>query len=119
MSDDDAARDTPLPAPGDAAENIDFAGLSDGSVDDVGEAIDEARGRIFPCEGCGADLRFHIGAQSLKCPYCGFVKAIEIVGEGDVEEQDYHAMLERVRQWHSERAESTDGEETDAQNEIR
>jgi len=55
----------------------------------------DARGRTFPCESCGADLAFHIGVQSLRCPYCGFVKRF---GSDDdaVVEQDLHAMLARL-----------------------
>ena len=62
----------------------------------AGEAIDDGRGRIFPCEGCGADLTFHIGQQRLKCPYCGFEKEIELAPDARIEEQDFHAMLARV-----------------------
>jgi len=43
----------------------------------TGQTFDSGEGRIFPCESCGADLEFHIGEQSLKCPYCGHVKQIE------------------------------------------
>ena len=43
-------------------------------TESAGQQIDEGKGRIFPCESCGADLRFHIGEQRLKCPYCGFTK---------------------------------------------
>lgn len=55
-----------------------------------------AEGRIFPCEGCGADLRFDIGVQQLKCAYCGAVKTIAIDAALDVCEQDFAAMLRRV-----------------------
>ena len=50
-------------------------------------------------QACGADLEFHIGEQSLKCPYCAHVK--EIVGRVDsaLQEQDFDAMLDRIRQW--------------------
>ena len=54
--------------------------------------------RVFPCESCGADLTFNIGAQSLKCPYCGFIKALELDAEAEVAEQDFRAMLERIAQ---------------------
>lgn len=30
----------------------------------------------FPCSGCGANLEYHPGTTSLKCPYCGRVEAI-------------------------------------------
>lgn len=42
-----------------------------GTTERTGEAIDNGRGRIFPCRRCGADLEFSIGQQSLQCPYCG------------------------------------------------
>lgn len=51
---------------------------------------------MFPCEGCGADLHFHIGQQQLKCPYCGFQKAIELAADARVDEQCFIAALERL-----------------------
>lgn len=59
-------------------------------------------GRIFPCEGCGADLRFHVGVQQMKCEYCGSTKAIAIDATLTVGEQDFAAMLERVAQLRSQ-----------------
>jgi hypothetical protein len=41
------------------------------------EAVTEARVRKFPCEGCGADLRWEPGVTALQCPYCGFTKTVE------------------------------------------
>jgi hypothetical protein len=64
----------------------------------AGQTTDQGKGRIFPCEGCGADLEFHIGQQQLKCPFCGFEKEIELQPEAEIREQDFHSMLERVRQ---------------------
>lgn len=80
-----------------------------------GENIDDGRGRIFPCEGCGADLTFSIGQQQLKCPFCGFEKQLHVDAEAAVVEQDYHSMLARLKQWRD------DGEDhqADGQNEIR
>ncbi len=54
---------------------------------------DQATGRVFPCQGCGADLTFHIGVQSLKCEHCGAVKEMEFDPDAAVAEQDYQAML--------------------------
>lgn len=68
-----------------------------GRSDAAGQTTDAGRGRIFPCDGCGADLEFHIGDQRLKCPYCGFLKEIEIAPDAEIREQDYHAMLERLK----------------------
>ena len=69
---------------------------------DVGQTFDGGEGRIFPCESCGSDLEFHIGEQAMKCPYCGHVKQIERRLEGELPEQDFHAMLEHIRQWREE-----------------
>lgn len=68
--------------------------------DKPGASVDDGRGRMFPCEGCGADLQFHIGQQQLKCPFCGFEKQLEIAAEATVEEQDFAAMLEKLKHWH-------------------
>lgn len=70
------------------------------STEIPGEVVDEGKGRIFPCEGCGADLVFHIGEQSLKCPYCGYVKHIEIPADKQIVEQDFQAMLARLEELH-------------------
>ena len=66
---------------------------------DVGQTFDGGAGRIFPCESCGSDLEFNIGEQTLKCPHCGHVKQIERRLEGELPEQDLHAMLAHIRQW--------------------
>jgi predicted RNA-binding Zn-ribbon protein involved in translation (DUF1610 family) len=65
-----------------------------------GEAIDAGRGRIFPCEQCGADLEFSIGAQSLQCPYCGSVKQIELPDDAPIVERDYLEMLDKLERLH-------------------
>ncbi len=62
-----------------------------------GEAIDSGKGRIFPCDECGADLEFSIGTQTMKCPYCGAVKTIEISETAEIVEHDFHAMLEQLK----------------------
>ena len=69
---------------------------------EVGRTFDSGEGRVFPCEGCGADLEFNIGEQSLKCPFCGHVKQIEKNADAVLQEQDFDAMLERIRQWREE-----------------
>ncbi len=71
-----------------------------GTTAGAGQTTDEDRGRIFPCPSCGSDLEFNIGAQSLKCPYCGHVTQLEIDSEAKVEEQDFHAMLQKLKEWH-------------------
>jgi DNA-directed RNA polymerase subunit RPC12/RpoP len=76
-----------------------------GTTQEAGQTFDDGEGRIFPCDGCGADLEFHIGQQSLKCPFCGFTKEIELDADAAVAEQDFHAMLEKLREWHQRRRE--------------
>jgi predicted RNA-binding Zn-ribbon protein involved in translation (DUF1610 family) len=69
-----------------------------GSTRAAGQAIDAGKGRIFPCDQCGADLEFCIGRQSLKCPYCGAVKRLEIPPDEEIVEQDLEAMLAHLRE---------------------
>jgi DNA-directed RNA polymerase subunit RPC12/RpoP len=49
----------------------------------------------FPCERCGADLLFEIGAWELACPYCGFAKVIALEDDAEIGEQDPLSTLER------------------------
>jgi len=72
-------------------------------------APDERHGRLFPCEGCGADLTFHIGVQSLKCPYCGFVKELTLDPEATITEQDLSEALERLVQQRERQEPRDDG----------
>jgi DNA-directed RNA polymerase subunit RPC12/RpoP len=80
-----------------------------------GETVDDGKGRVFPCQSCGADLEFHIGQQSLKCPYCGFEKQIELAADCEIVEQDLAAMLEKLKEWRSKGA----GAEESHQSEVR
>lgn len=77
-----------------------------------GEVIDEGRGRIFPCDKCGADLTFSIGEQSLQCPFCGSVKQIELPADAPIVERDYLEMLARLERLH-EQGHSHDAAHTD------
>lgn len=86
-------------------EDIEVLGRSDVA----GATTDEGKGRVFPCEGCGADLEFNIGQQKLKCPFCGYEKDIEIAEDAQIQEQDFHAMLERVRQARERGPEEVEG----------
>ncbi len=52
--------------------------------------------RQFPCDGCGANLEFHIGQQQLKCPYCGHSKELTFAEDAKIEEQDLEAALARL-----------------------
>ena len=80
-----------------------------------GESVDDGKGRIFPCEQCGADLEFSIGQQDLKCPYCGHEKLIELAADADIAEQDFHAILVKVREWR----EKSSGQDQSGQSEVR
>ena len=95
--------------------------MTEGTTSSAGQTTDEGQGRIFPCEGCGADLKFHIGEQNLKCPYCAYVKEIDLSEEADVSEQDFHSMLEQMAELREKRAESEQPESTGEENrkEIR
>lgn len=73
-----------------------FAPEAVGSTQSAGQTTDEGQGRIFPCERCGADLKFNIGQQRLKCPYCGYEKEITPPADEQIQEQDFHAALERL-----------------------
>jgi predicted RNA-binding Zn-ribbon protein involved in translation (DUF1610 family) len=84
------------------------------STSSVGQTTDEGKGRIFPCEGCGADLEFHIGQQQMKCPFCGHEKAVDLADDAEVAEQDFYAMLARM----SEVSEQ-DRHDEEGQSEIR
>lgn len=70
----------------------------------AGQTFDAGQGRMFPCESCGADLEFHIGDQALTCPFCGHVRNIELAQDAAVQEQDFHAILEKIRTWREEAA---------------
>lgn len=76
----------------------------------AGKAIDEGKGRTFPCRDCGGDLVFHIGQQSLKCPFCGAEQSLAIDENAEIVEQDFHEMLERLREQHERGAAQTSGQ---------
>jgi DNA-directed RNA polymerase subunit RPC12/RpoP len=38
--------------------------------------VEEKKTHKFPCKGCGAELLFNPGAESLKCEFCGFEEKI-------------------------------------------
>lgn len=67
-----------------------------GTTKTAGEAVDNGRGRIFPCDQCGADLEFAIGVQRLKCPFCGYEKNLEFAPDVEVAERDIDQMLSRL-----------------------
>jgi hypothetical protein len=51
--------------------------------------------RRFPCEGCGADLAFHIGSQRLVCPHCNFSKDLQSSG-AQVSERGLEEALAKI-----------------------
>ncbi|MBL8849344.1 MAG: hypothetical protein JNG89_06655 [Planctomycetaceae bacterium] len=83
-------------------EDVEIVGPPEtlGQSDIAGQTTDSGKGRIFPCEGCGADLHFDIGQQRLKCPYCGFEKELELREDAEIREQDLEGMLQRVQAQH-------------------
>ena len=84
---------------------------STGSTEQVGLRESEDQGRMFPCEGCGADLKFNIGAQALKCPYCSHEKRIEIAETAPEIEHDFHATLGRLVDQRREKGQALEGAE--------
>lgn len=85
------------------------------SSEGAGRDVDPAKPRVFPCDGCGANLEFSIDAQSLECPFCGHVKALEIDAEARIEEQDLRAALERL----AEKRAGEAGEQLEGVREVR
>jgi len=69
-----------------------------------------AESRTFPCDNCGGDLLFHIGAQNPRCPFCGAVKELAVDPENAVEEQDFEAMLERLAEFRKQRVGENEAE---------
>ena len=100
----------PPPLPRDRPTNDEHLASSDKAVN----GVDEGKARIFPCDGCGADLEFHIGAQELKCSYCGFKKELQSSEEKSIEEQDFHAMLAQLKEMHGK-----NGHEENRAKEVR
>jgi DNA-directed RNA polymerase subunit RPC12/RpoP len=68
------------------------------------EAVTQAKVRKFPCEGCGADLRWEPGVTALQCPYCGFTKTVAASNER-LQEKPVDAALRAPRDlgWGAER----------------
>jgi hypothetical protein len=68
------------------------------------EPIHDTKVRKFPCEGCGADLRWEPGVTALKCPWCGAVKNVA-PPSGSIDEKPVDAALRAPRNfgWGAER----------------
>ena len=57
------------------------------------------KGKLFPCEKCGAKIEFDPVSRSLKCPYCGHATVIaEPTSEAEeqVVERDFEEYLEKL-----------------------
>jgi DNA-directed RNA polymerase subunit RPC12/RpoP len=61
------------------------------------EPTTKPAGRKFPCPQCGARLDFDPAAGGLKCPYCGFERAVATAADAEVLERDYKEYLAKVR----------------------
>lgn len=64
----------------------------------------EAKARKFPCDGCGADLRWEPGVTAMKCPYCGLQKTLAPSAES-IREKPVDVALREPRDlgWGAER----------------
>jgi DNA-directed RNA polymerase subunit RPC12/RpoP len=102
-SDDQVPPALPAGATDDSGGNSD-RGQNASATGSAGQTFDAGEGRIFPCDGCGADLEFRIGDQVLACQFCGHVKQIEFESDAAVTEQDFHSMLEKLRHWREQSA---------------
>jgi hypothetical protein len=68
------------------------------------DAVTKAKVRKFPCEGCGADLRWEPGVTALRCEYCGFTKSVALSAERIVEKSvDVALRAPRDLGWGAER----------------
>jgi DNA-directed RNA polymerase subunit RPC12/RpoP len=59
--------------------------------------------RMFPCEQCGADVRWNPGSSMLKCPYCGHEKAVAVRDETISERSIDEPRAARDLGWGTER----------------
>ena len=89
-----------------------------GRTEVAGQSIDEGKGRIFPCEGCGADLEFNIGQQELVCPYCGYKKQLVWNEDETIEEQNFSTMLKKLAEWRLEKEDEAVDDDQSGQQEI-
>src|SRR5688572_26711203 len=49
--------------------------------------------KTFPCETCGSQLTFSIGAQKLKCDHCGAERELQFAEGATVTERDLQSAL--------------------------
>ena len=57
------------------------------------EQTDTTSKHEFPCSGCGAELEFKPGTESLVCPYCGYQQKIQ---DGDSDNIEEHSLEEAL-----------------------
>jgi len=103
--------------PPDAPAQPNVAAAASPSSTSEGHTIDAGRGRVFPCERCGAELVFSIGDQRLKCPHCGFEKDVVVPPNAKVAEQDFEATVAQLKKQAATR--SAEQEQEGTQNHIR
>ncbi len=53
------------------------------------------KGKLFPCNNCGAKVEFNPRERALKCPYCGHTSKVEDDG-GEVEERDFNEYASKL-----------------------
>ena len=61
----------------------------------MSEPRQDDRIRHFPCDGCGADLAYRPGDETLGCSYCGFTVDVHPGDEIEIRERDLAAALAR------------------------
>jgi predicted RNA-binding Zn-ribbon protein involved in translation (DUF1610 family) len=93
----------PPPPPASPPTAVPSQAAGEETDDSEGRAIDEGRGRVFPCPTCGGELVFDVREQCLKCPHCGSQRGIELPAEAAVIEQDLRASLARLKEEHGRR----------------
>lgn len=98
-SEEHSAVPPPPPQPVDSSESVasPVTETADARSDEAVTRFDEGQGRVFPCQQCGADIVFHIGLQTLTCPYCDYSEEIDIPDDQELPEFDFKkTVLERA-----------------------
>ncbi len=72
------------------------SGVSTGSVAQTGPTGSAVKDRKYPCKGCGSDLVFAPGQDSLKCPNCGHIEKIPQTAE-EIKEYSYNDYLAKPK----------------------
>ena len=85
----------PPPLPPDAASTATPPAPGTGTAPPPLGTSEPGQSRTFPCERCGADLTFSIGAQKLRCDHCGFEKDLAPGALPTAEEHDLEAGLRK------------------------